>query len=637
MSLCINPNCPKPQNPNNILFCETCGSGLLLQGRYRVISELGYGGFGVTFEINEVRTNKAKVLKRLINNDPKALELFKQEAEVLGQLHHPGILKVEPDAYFEYYPHNSQTPIHCLVMEKIQGEDLQKYMQKNGLRPINQTTAIAWLKDLLIILEQVHNKNFFHRDIKPSNIMLRAENAQLVLIDFGTVRKLTTTVVNQQCGVTGIISAGFTPSEQINNNAVPQSDFFALGRTFVYLLTGKEPLNPIMYDAYNEKLDWRNHAPKISSMLADLLDEMMEPLYKDRPGNTQEILQRIAAIEKYLQPRQTTFVPPPVAKSSQPQKTKSTRRIFLKSASLIFGTFTIAVVGQKLFSRNKNPFLAPKIIIPSSNPQTFNFEVVTTDATGNIINRRNASAKYFTEDLGNGVLLEMVEIPGGTFIMGSPASEAGRYSSESPQHQVTVPSFYMGKYELTQAQYQVIMGANPAYFKGYNRPVEQVIWNNAVEFCKKLSQKTGKNYRLPSEAEWEYACRAGTTTPFYFGESITPDLVNYDGNYTYASAPKGQYRQQTTDVGTFPPNAFGLYDMHGNVWEWCQDDWQENYINAPTNGSALISRSNINMLRGGSWYLNPGHCRSAYRSYYILDYYNYYIGFRVVCSGAART
>jgi serine/threonine protein kinase len=232
-------------------------------------------------------------------------------------------------------------------MEKIEGEDLQNYMQKNGLRPINQTTAIEWLKDLLIILEQVHNKNFFHRDIKPSNIMLRAENAQLVLIDFGTVRKLTTTVVNQQGGVTGIISAGFTPSEQINNNAVPQSDFFALGRTFVYLLTGKEPLNPIMYDAYNEKLDWRNHAPKISSMFADLLDEMMQRLYKDRPQNTQEILQRIAAIEKALQPRQTTFVPPPVAKSSQPQKTKSTRRIFR-----LFGTCY-----AKLF------FLNPKILV----------------------------------------------------------------------------------------------------------------------------------------------------------------------------------------------------------------------------------------------------------------------------------
>jgi EgtB-related family protein len=520
MSLCINPNCQTPQNPDNLLFCETCSSGLLLQNRYRVIVRLGGGGFGDTFEINEVRTNKTKVIKVLTDNRQKAIELFKQEAAVLSQLHHSGIPKVEPDAYFEHYPHNSQTPIHCLVMEKIVGEDLQKYMQKNSLRPINQTTAIEWLKDLLIILEQVHNKNFFHRDIKPSNIMLRAENTQLVLIDFGTVRQITTTVVNQQGGVTGVVSVGYTPSEQINNNAVPQSDFFALGRTFVYLLTGKEPLDPIMYDSYYETLNWRNHAPQISSMLADLLDEMMQRLYKDRPQNTQEILQRIAAIEKSLQPRQTTFVPPPVAESSQPQKTKSTRRIFFKSASLIFGTFTIAVVGQKLFSQNKNPTSTPKIIIPSSKLQTFNFEVVTTDATGNIINRRNASAKYFTEDLGNGVFLEMVEIPGGTFIMGSPASEAGRGNDESPKHQVTVPSFYMGKYELTQAQYQVIMGANPAYFKGNNRPVEKVSWNNAVEFCKKLSQKTGKTYRLPSEAEWECAAiqAAAQGEAFHWGE-----------------------------------------------------------------------------------------------------------------------
>ncbi|MCW9679443.1 bifunctional serine/threonine-protein kinase/formylglycine-generating enzyme family protein [Dolichospermum planctonicum UHCC 0167] len=586
MSLCINSNCPKPQNPDNILFCQACGSEVLLQQRYRVQCQLGRGGFGVTYEINEVRTNQAKVLKVLINNDPKAVELFKQEADVLSQLHHSGIPNVELDAYFEYYPYNSQNPIHCLVMEKVVGEDLEKYMQKRGLRPINQTTAIEWLKDLIIILEQVHNKDFFHRDIKPSNIMLRSEKAELVLIDFGTVRKVTSTVFKQQGGVTGIISAGYTPSEQINHNAVPQSDFFALGRTFVYLLTGKEPLDPIMYDSYNERLNWRNHAPQISSMLADLLDDMMQRLYKDRPQNTQVILQRIAAIEKAL----------------QPQRPK------------------------------------PQAPIPSNNLKTFSFEVVTTDARGNITNRRKESAKYFTEDLGNGVTLEMVEIPGGTFIMGSPKSEAKRGSNEGPQHQVTVPSFYMGKYELTQVQYEAIIGTNPSNFKGDNRPVERVSWNNAVEFCKKLSQKTGKKYRLPSEAEWEYTCRAGTTTPFYFGESITPDLVNYDGNYTYASAPKGKYRQQTTDVGTFPPNSFGLYDMHGNVWEWCQDDYKNDYINAPTDGSALTSPSrSAKRLRGGSWVFNPGICRSAYRNNYDLDYYNDRIGFRVVCSGAART
>ena len=642
MSLCINSNCRKPQNPDNITFCAACGSEILLQQRYRVQCQLGRGGFGVTYEINEVRTNQAKVLKVLINNDPKAVELFKQEADVLSQLHHSGIPHVELDAYFEYYPYNSQNPIHCLVMEKVVGEDLEKYMQKRGLRPISQTTAIEWLKDLIIILEQVHNKKFFHRDIKPPNIMLRSESAELVLIDFGTVRKVTSTVFKQQGGVTGIISAGYTPSEQINNNAVPQSDFFALGRTFVYLLTGKEPLDPIMYDSYNERLNWRNHAPQISSMLADLLDDMMQRLYKDRPQNTQVILQRIAAIEKALQP------PKPQPLKVQPPKPQAPiqptgRRGFIKTATLVVGSMTLAVVGQNLFSGNKNQNITSRNTstpenITSNNLNSFSFEVVTTDPGGNITNRRKESAKYFTEDLGNGVLLEMVEIPGGTFIMGSPASEAERHSNEGPQRQVKVPSFYMGKYELTQAQYQAIMGTNPwtnpSSFKGDNRPVERVSWNDAVAFCEKLSQKTGKNYRLPSEAEWEYACRAGTTTPFYFGESITPDLVNYDGNYAYASAPKGKYRQQTTDVGTFPPNAFGLYDMHGNVWEWCQDDYIDSYNNAPTDGSALTGRSGIKLLRGGSWYDYPRYCRSAYRGYHYPDTGNDVNGFRLVVSGA---
>ncbi|MFM7364652.1 MAG: SUMF1/EgtB/PvdO family nonheme iron enzyme, partial [Cuspidothrix sp.] len=215
---------------------------------------------------------------------------------------------------------------------------------------------------------------------------------------------------------------------------------------------------------------------------------------------------------------------------------------------------------------------------------------------------QNIPLSSFQEDLGNGVFLEMIAIPGGTFIMGSPENEAERWDNESPQHRVTVPSFFMGKYPLTQAQYQAILGKNPSSFKGNNRPVETVSWDDAVAFCQKLSQKTGKNYQLPSEAQWEYACRAGTTTPFYFGETITTDLVNYNGDYPYGNAPKGEYRQQTTNVGSFPPNAFGLYDMHGNVWEWCEDDWHKNYINAPTNGSTWNSRSgsNVKMLRSGS-------------------------------------
>ncbi|OBQ23974.1 MAG: peptidase C14 [Anabaena sp. WA113] len=268
----------------------------------------------------------------------------------------------------------------------------------------------------------------------------------------------------------------------------------------------------------------------------------------------------------------------------------------------------------------------------------FEFETKTVDKTGKIVNQENHQAKYFKEDLGNNITLEMVQIPGGSFMMGSLESEKGRTQDESPQHQVNVPAFSMGKFVVTQEQYQQIMGNNPSSFSGAKRPVERVSWNNAVKFCQKLSQKTGREYRLPSEAEWEYACRAGTTTPFHFGETITTDLANYNGTYTYASEPKGKYLQQTTDVGSFPPNAFGLYDMHGNVWEWCQDDWHNNYIDAPKDGSGWTSRSgNTKLLRGGSWYSNPGNCRSAYRDSNSLDDLSYNIGFRVVCSGAART
>ncbi|MFN7522386.1 MAG: SUMF1/EgtB/PvdO family nonheme iron enzyme [Aphanizomenon sp.] len=267
-------------------------------------------------------------------------------------------------------------------------------------------------------------------------------------------------------------------------------------------------------------------------------------------------------------------------------------------------------------------------------------EVVTVNKFGEIIQRQQPIARYFTEDLGNGVILEMAAIPGGTFMMGSPENEEGRLPDE-PQHQVTVPSFFMGKYSVTQAQYQPIMGTNPSFFKGSNRPVERVIWNDAVAFCEKLSQRTGKNYRLPSEAEWEYACRAGTTTPFHFGETITTDLANYNGNYTYGGGIKGIYRKETTEVGSFEvANNFGLYDMHGNVWEWCQDSWHSSYKGAPTDGSTWLDteeNTNVRPLRGGSWGGFPDYCRSAYRRYYNLDYYGNDIGFRVGCSGAART
>lgn len=275
----------------------------------------------------------------------------------------------------------------------------------------------------------------------------------------------------------------------------------------------------------------------------------------------------------------------------------------------------------------------PKKIKPGY--PSFEYETISVNDRGTITHRQRCKAEFQSIELGNGTTLELVKIPGGTFTMGSPTNELERVDREGPQHKVTVPSFFLGKYQVTQTQWEAIMESNPSRFKGANRPVEQVSWNEAVEFCQKLSQKSGKKYRLPSEAEWEYACRARTTTPFYFGETITPKIANYDGTSTYSSGPKGEYRKQTTEVGTFPPNAFGLYDMHGNVWEWCQDHWHYNYKGAPTNGSAWINENdNVSprIRRGGSWFFDPRLCCSAYRLGSDPESRNYDIGFRVVCS-----
>ncbi|MEM6253920.1 MAG: SUMF1/EgtB/PvdO family nonheme iron enzyme [Cyanobacteria bacterium P01_D01_bin.156] len=265
--------------------------------------------------------------------------------------------------------------------------------------------------------------------------------------------------------------------------------------------------------------------------------------------------------------------------------------------------------------------------------------VVTVNETGEIVSDQEEISSVFEENVGE-ITLELVPIEGGLFQMGSPEGEGA--DDEKPQHKVTVQPFLMGRYEVTQAQWKVVadmptieraLESDPSNFKGENRPVERVSWEDAVEFCKRLLKHTGRAYRLPNEAEWEYACRAETNTPFHFGETLTTDIANYDGNHAYGEGPEGEYRQQTTEVGSFPANAFGLYDMHGNVWEWCLDRWHENYQGAPTDGSTWVSGGDASrrLLRGGSWLYAPAYCRSANRGRRARGDRNDNIGFRVVC------
>ncbi len=295
-------------------------------------------------------------------------------------------------------------------------------------------------------------------------------------------------------------------------------------------------------------------------------------------------------------------------------------------------------------ARQEKPAITPSESRP--NFQAFDFTTVRLNALGEEIERGKGQAQQFIEDLGGGVKLEMVYVPGGKFVMGSDESDR-----EKPLHDVTVPSFFFGKYQITQEQWQAVAGAkelkvkhdlkpDPSSFKGDDRlPVECVSWDDSVEFCARLAKKTGIAYRLPTEAEWEYACRAGTITPFAFGPTITPNIVNYHGEHPYGNAPKGVYRGKTVPVGSLGvANSFGLYDMHGNVWEWCQDAWHDSYKDAPTDGSAWLSGgdSSPRMLRGGAYSIDARSCRSAYRfSNVARNFFIYNVGLRVVV--AART
>lgn len=237
-------------------------------------------------------------------------------------------------------------------------------------------------------------------------------------------------------------------------------------------------------------------------------------------------------------------------------------------------------------------------------------------------------SKHWTNSIG----MKFCLIPEGSFMMGSPESEARRETDEGPQHQVTISkSFYMGQSEVTQKEYEEIMGNNPSNFKGNNLPVEIVSWNDAKEFCRKLSLKDGKTYRLPTEAEWEYACRADTNLAFHFGNRLDASKANFDGNKPYGIASTGVNLQKTAEVGSFKANAWGLNDMHGNVSEWCEDyyvsDYYENSEKIDPQGP---SSGTFRVCRGGGWSYDAGDIRSAYRSAYKPTEAYYDIGFRVI-------
>jgi eukaryotic-like serine/threonine-protein kinase len=660
--------------------------GKLLCDRYRVEKALAAGGFGETFlAVDTHLPSKPQVVVKLlkpINSDPATLKiaqrLFNTEAETLEQLGKDNDRIPSLYAYFELRGE------FYLVQEYIAGTTLTGELQG---RKIPESDTLDILKEILTGLTKVHSQNIIHRDLKPDNIIRRRIDQKLVLIDFGAVKQVraaTVTTPNPAISRTiGIGTEGYMPSEQGIGYPKPASDIYAVGAIAIQCLTGSAP--HLLFDEDSLKLEWQ-HLRQVNRDLAQVLNKMVAPDYRQRYANAADALQAIESLISHSAPPQippppipipTPVIPTvptkPVVRSPPPQPVKSPinqgrkppspkpiqepvnkqvkppsrgidRRVFLGHSLkwLGFGGVGLASflalsqIGRKLLSNNANSssnILNSAQSIPKLTK--IRFKSVKLDRRGTVIDNPEGSAEIFTEDLGNGIKLAMVKIPAGKFLMGSPESEKEQGKLESPQHQVSVPEFYLGRILVTQAQWTILMGSNPSYFKGDDElPVEKVSWLDAMDFCQKVSQKTGRIYRLPSSSEWEYACRAGTTSPFAFGETITSSVVNYNGK-PYKDAPKGKYRGRTTPGGNFfLPNLFGLYDMHGNVWEWCLDEWGGTY-DEPTDGSArgdINSRDGdkLRVRRGGCWDLTAPFCRSAEVYPFFSSHRSPDCGFRVV-------
>jgi formylglycine-generating enzyme required for sulfatase activity len=572
-------------------------------GPYILIRQLGRGGFGVVWlaERRSALVATQVALKLALDEEPD-LDAIAQESQLWAQAGgHPNVLPIiEADIY------DGQVVI---VSEYAPDGSLEEWLKRHGGSAPSIESAVAMTSGILSGLDHLHSKQIIHRDLKPANILLQKETPRLA--DFGLARVLRAS--SHSGGIAG--TPGYMAPEVFDGKRSEQSDLWAAGVILYKLLSGRLPFPQKDIGALIGAIMMKEIDPLQSSVPEPLQEVIVRSLEKDPEKRFQSAREMRAALHACLAINARLSAQPaylPIEPSSQKSETMPT----------LPRTNKVATDELK------------------RTLQTLEFNLVMTNIRGKIVEKQKGQIWYFVEDL-SGVSLDMVSIRGGTFLMGSPEAEKSRGLDEGPQHPVSVPPFYMGRYQVTQAQWRTVallpkidrdLNPDPSNFKGENLPVEQVSWEEAMEFCARLSKKTGKFYRLPTEAEWEYACRADTTTPFSFGETITLELANYNGNYPYGSVPKRVCREKTLPVGSLGvPNRFGLYDMHGNVWEWCLDSYQGNYRGAPSDGN--IGRENgsrLRVMRGGSWHDIAGFCRSAYRNRNLPIFKNLNVGFRVV-------
>ncbi|MEG3440251.1 bifunctional serine/threonine-protein kinase/formylglycine-generating enzyme family protein [Pannus brasiliensis CCIBt3594] len=566
-------------------------------GHYHLENLLGVGGFGGVFRASEVvrdRVLRQVAIKIMPNNDERQL------AELIAavNLEHENLIR----SYSAGECTILDTDTLYLAMELADGS-LEKRLFRGSFSP---DEIRQFLREMLAALRYLHDRNQVHRDVKPANILRVKECWKLS--DFGLIRRLGDRDHDRTANPVGTIA--YMPPEAFDGHISPAWDMWSLGILLV-LMTAKKL--PYRFDEPAQLLKKvMNGDLELPSLPEEIRPIVLGCLQVERQ-NRWTARQALSALDS---PTPAFPVPPVLAPSPAPSKT------------VVPPVLPPSPAPSKTVSIDS----PEEIPAPSSDSIPKN---VPIDSYEEIL--RSPTGQW----LGS---IEMLYIPPGEFLMGSPSEEIERHKTENSLHRVKIAGFYLSRTPITQAQWRAVAGlppegksieTNPSYFTGEGKPVERVSWQDCLEFCARLSARTGKTYRLPAEAEWEYACRAGTTTPFYFGETLSTEIANYDGNYAYSTGEKGSYRKETTEVGIFPPNAFGLHDTHGNVFEWCLDPWHESYWDAPNNGrvwdekypdgfyrdllanlKVLLADTRTRVIRGGSWSSIPRYCRSAYRRHF---------------------
>ena len=636
---------------------KTLAPRTLLHGQFLVGRVLGKpGGFGITYlgwdrglhrrvaikeyfprDIAGRETDRTTVTPDSTDDAPNfqhGLEQFQTEARTLARLDHPNIVRIHQvlAAHGTAY----------LVMEYYPGLTLAEHLERQSGGRLPEATALALMQQILDGLRAVHAEGLLHRDIKPQNIYLaatRGGNARPVLIDFGAARQVAG---ERSRSLSVLLTPGYAPLEQYSRRGKqgPWTDVYAVAAVLYRMLTGLTP--PDAHDR-NEGEPLPPAARfGISAPVSAALDRALAMAAGERTQSVVALQQALAgtvgkvAVEKGPtppppappRPGGETGRPPPPPPANGPGP--GPWPWVVGGVLGLAGIAAVAYVATR-DPRPVAPMPAPVVAAPSPAPSA----PAAIPPAPLVIPKPaapNPPARLAFEP-------EMVRIPAGSFLMGSPPSEPERNDDEGPQHQVQVPAFELGKYEVTFDQWDACVSAGGCTHRpedqGWGRgtrPVINISWDDAQGYVKWLNTQTGKQYRLPSEAEWEYAARAGTTTPFSTGNCITTAQANYDGNIDYAGcgAKTGVYLQKTQPVGSYPANRWGLYDMHGNAWEWVQDSSHTNYQGAPGDGSAWEDAGGRErVLRGGSWFSGGRYCRSANRFGDVPGHRNRYVGFRL--------